>query len=172
MTVFVARPTSRIKIRENANFLREVFDLQDYECLPILLLLENGLSMIDPDFHYEIKPIHEMPNQVGLAQPSENRILIREDAYEGAVDGVGQHRFTIAHEIGHYLMHKKGVVSLARNEDNMFIPAYKQPEWQANTFAAELLAPPHIIRGMSPEEIRDKCGVSLQVARIQLNQIN
>lgn len=171
MTDFVARPKSRLEIRESANLLRRVFELQDDENLPITHLFENGLSIIDPQYNYEIAGINEMPNQVGLAQPSENKIIIREDAYEGAIAGIGQHRFTIAHEIGHYFLHREGVVSLARTSGNILIPAYKQPEWQANTFAAELLAPPHIIKGMSPEEVRDRCGVSLQVAHIQLKHV-
>ena len=41
------------------------------------------------------------------------------------------------------------------------------PEWQANTFAAELMAPYKLIRGLSVEEIMEKCGMSFTAASIQ-----
>lgn len=43
------------------------------------------------------------------------------------------------------------------------------PEWQANTFAAELMAPFSLIKDMSIEEIMEKCGISRQAATIQYN---
>ena len=40
-------------------------------------------------------------------------------------------------------------------------------EWQANTFAAELMAPYELIRGMGVEEIMRECGMSYTAASIQ-----
>lgn len=81
-------------------------------------------------------------------------------------------RFTIAHEIGHFILHKPGMIELARTQTVQDIPIYKKPEWQANTFAGELLAPPQVIRGLSLEEVSSSCGVSLQVSEIQLKNMN
>ncbi|MCM3625603.1 hypothetical protein HN020_14990 [Brevibacillus borstelensis] len=68
-------------------------------------------------------------------------------------------------------MHRPTNIALARNEKEEEIPAFKNPEWQANTFAAELLAPPHIIKGLSAAEVALTCGVSKDVASIQLKNL-
>lgn len=59
----------------------------------------------------------------------------------------GRDRFTIAHEIGHVILHshQKEVLSLkaARTDQNKTIAVehYKKSEWQANAFAAALIMP-------------------------------
>lgn len=171
MSPFIAEPISRKKIRSMANFIREQFDLSNVMCFPVVYFLEFGLRQFDDDYNYEIAPISEMPNDYGLTFPEENKIIIREDVYDRAIDGVGRDRFTIAHEIGHYILHRPSLIALARNHRKVKVPAYKNPEWQANTFAGELLAPPNIIRGLSEREISIQCGVSLEVARIQLKNL-
>ena len=66
----------------------------------------------------------------------------------------------------HYLLHDETNISFARSINE--IPAYVDPEWQANTFAAELLIPKKLIKDLSVEEIMRKCGVSRQCAEIQM----
>ncbi len=90
---------------------------------------------------------------------------IREDVYNGTVEGNPRDRFTLCHELGHYFLHQPEFISYARGE----IPKYCQPEWQANTFAAELMAPYHLTKSMSAEEIAKKCGMSKSAADIQYN---
>lgn len=171
MNLYVAPPTSRLNIRNLALILRKIFDLKDEEYFPIAEFLELGLPQIIKSFELEIVLPEEMPYEYGLTFPEKKVIRLREDVYENAISGVGRDRFTVAHEIGHLLLHKPASLSLARNQFEKKIPAYKNPEWQANTFAAELLAPPHIIRGMSAKEIALRCGVSVQAAGIQLRNI-
>lgn len=70
-------------------------------------------------------------------------------------------RFTIAHEIGHLLLHNKldlGVHNETSNTLNWFNTAVQQAkkgiqEWEANDFASELLMPENLIR---KETIRKK----------------
>ena len=45
-----------------------------------------------------------------------------------------------------------------------------QPEWQANAFAGELMAPKELVMGMWPDEIAEKCGMSLKAAEIQYRE--
>lgn len=170
MSEYIAKPTSRKNIRELTNVLRDILDLNDERYFPIMEFLEIGMPTLFEGFYYEIMSAEEM-YQYGLTYPKKNKICLREDVYERAISGVGRDRFTVAHEIGHYIMHKPGSISLARTKLREDIPAYKRPEWQANTFAGELLAPPHLIQGLSLKEIALSCGVSMDVARIQLNQI-
>lgn len=171
MSSYIAAPTSRVRIRRLVSYLREQFDLSDEKYFPVVHFLEFGLSQIDEDFDLEITSLEEMPNDYAVTYPEQRKIIIREDVYINAINGIGRDRFTIAHEIGHYIMHRPGMMGLARNYKKEKIPVYKHPEWQANTFAGELLAPPHIIKGLNRYEIAEYCGVSLEVAEIQLSKI-
>ncbi|MNV76712.1 hypothetical protein D3C71_1700840 [compost metagenome] len=89
--------------------------------------------------------------------------------YDRAVAGTPRDRFTIAHEIAHYLLHSPKTVAYARAVGPQKVPAYLDPEWQANAFAGELLAPPQLIIGLEVSEVERLCGVSRTVAEIQLN---
>ena len=106
-----------------------------------------------------------MEDTYGTTNTSNNIMRIREDVYNGAVDGIPRDRFTLCHELGHYLLHQPEYVSYARGD----IPTYCQPEWQANTFAAELMAPYYLVKNMSISEISSKCGMSKKAAQIQYN---
>jgi hypothetical protein len=79
----------------------------------------------------------------------ENRTLVlNTPVYEGLIQGRPRHRFTGAHEVGHAVLHAgqlaamqdsaKGAIALFRPND---IPAYENPEWQANAFASSILMP-------------------------------
>lgn len=165
---FVAQPMSRRNIRNLANFFRKELGLTNEKYFPVIQVLEWGLAIIDEDFQYEIQDMHEMGTRHGLTYPDQSKIIIREDVYENAINGLGRDRLTIAHEIGHYLMHDTKNLALARTGNGQKIAAYLDPEWQANAFAGELLAPPHIIRGMTPFRISRECGLSMQAAEMQL----
>ena len=51
------------------------------------------------------------------------------------------------------------------------LEAYKDPEWQANTFAGELLVPEEIAINYTVPEIAKICGVSYKVAGIQKQEV-
>jgi len=169
MALYVANPTSRDDIRRKTELLRELCGLSEELYIPIVELLEFWLPSVDNDFVYEISPVKEMSEEA-LTLPEHNKIIIREDVYNGACEGTPRDRFTIAHELGHLLMHSPGTLKLARGNEKE-IPPFKNPEWQANTFAGELLAPPRVIRGFTKEEIAMRCGVSLTAAEIQLKKL-
>lgn len=165
----VATPRSRISIREYATLVRKSLDIENAFEFPIMFFLEHVLEEIFEGFCYDIVPDEEMGNRAGETFPELNLIKIKESVYEGALRGNPRDRFTIAHEIGHLFLHRPGSVSYARADKK--IKPYQDPEWQANTFAGELLVPMDLIRGLSANHIADKCKVSFQVANIQLNSI-
>ncbi|MHC8516704.1 ImmA/IrrE family metallo-endopeptidase [Sporosarcina sp. ITBMC105] len=171
MTLYIAKPASRKKIREATNTIREMFDLKDELYFPVVKFLEWGMPEFDKKINFEILPFNKLPNRYAVTFPKKNLIYIREDVYDAAAEGIGRDRFTIAHEIGHYVMHRPGNIELARSENVDSIPAYKDPEWQVNVFAAELLAPPSIISGLTVAEIAECCGVSHTVGRIQTGKL-
>lgn len=102
-------------------------------------------------------------------------IYVWEDIYEQARHGNGRSRFTLAHELGHALLHaptaEDVTVISARLIDSSFERrSYNQAynaEIQCHKFAAELLAPVNLLKGMRIREIMEEFGVSRTVAEIQ-----
>lgn len=161
-----AVPLSRTKIREFAKMLRRAFDIPINVRFPTVEFLEFGLGSLG--FDYEICDKSELENCYAKTIPEEKVVKIREDVYIRAVHGNPRDIFTILHEIGHVIFHNNRTIEFARNEEN--IPIYMDPEWQANTFAAELLVPADSISGMCEDEIVDVYGCSYEVAYIQIKQ--
>lgn len=158
-----ATALSRMNIRELTLELRKKCGLQDQLYFPIVEFIEWVLGDPDNDFDYEIVPISEMEDTYGTTNTESNVMRIREDVYDGAVKDNPRDRFTLCHELGHYLLHQPQFVSYARGD----IPTYCQPEWQANTFAAELMAPYHLTKNMGIAEIAENCVMSKTAAGIQ-----
>ena len=90
----------------------------------------------DREFVFEVVSDDDMPDEYAVTLKKKKKIIVRESVYYGACDGNERDRFTIAHEVGHYLMHSKQSLRLARSSRK--IKTYEDPEWQANTFAAEV----------------------------------
>lgn len=139
-----AMPLSRQKIRNLAFELRKIMGWDDEPYFPIVHFIEWILANPEDDMR------------------------IRSDVYEGAVQNNPRDRFTLCHELGHYILHQPENISYARGD----IPTYQNPEWQANTFAAELMAPANLVKDMSIEEIARRCGMSLQAATIQYKELH
>lgn len=96
-------------------------------------------------------------------------IKIRPDVYEAAHSNDGRARFTLMHECGHILLHQN-ISALHRSQsiDGEELPPYKNSEWQANTFAAELLMPPKSFIGRrSLQGFCSRMAVSHAAARAQ-----
>ncbi len=156
-------PMSRKRIREVAKNFRQLFGLEDVLYFPIVRFIEWCLPQLGLD--YEVLTVGEMNDTYGLTNTKRNILYIREDVYLRAIEGNPRDRFTLCHELGHFLLHTPDRVSFARGD----IPAYRDPEWQANVFAGELMAPYHLTNYMSVDEIMDRCGMSRQAAEIQYN---
>lgn len=168
MICYKAAPQSRDQIRRYVRYIKEKTGFEDELYFPILQFVENVLPMMFPDFQFEIVPISEMGNKHGETYPSKNIIRIREDIYEGAAKGKGRDRLTVGHEVGHFFNHEEDSIVLCRLAPGQKLRAFEDPEWQADAFAGELLAPAHMIKDMSVEEVMRKCGVSEAAARNQL----
>jgi len=157
-------PMSRKDLRKLVRRFRKLCGMEKELYFPIVHFIEWILPKVGSD--YEIVPVNEMGNAYGVTHTGMRIMKIREDVYEGAVKGNPRDRFTLCHELGHFILHAPDRVSFARGE----VPAYMNPEWQANVFAGELLAPYDLVSHMTPERIADECGMSLTAATIQYNQ--
>lgn len=168
MTGSIAKPTSIIQLRMAAYKFREIMGLENRLYFPVVQFIEWILPVV-LDFDFEILDVSEMPPQTyAFTVPDKKIMYIRKDVYEAACKGQGRARFTLVHEIGHLLFHTEENIMFARSDQK--IPAYSDPEWQANTFAAELLIPKNMVQGMSIDDVVEKCGVSRQCAEIQMRK--
>ena len=94
--------------------------------------LDSGVADLPPEVDGECHP--------------DGRVLLSEPTYSGLTREDGRSRFTALHEIYHALKHMPYVrrmkverkIVLYRKQA---LPAYLDPEWQANTFAAAALMP-------------------------------
>lgn len=164
----VANPLSLKDIRELVRVFKQMMGLPDDGYVDIVGLLEWGLSTMGVDF--QIVGKDEMKENHGETFPSLGIIRIREDVYERACNGYGRDRLTIAHEIAHLFIHQQENVAFAKADPRMRLPAYRDPEWQADAFAGELLAPARYLQGLSLFEIERKYGVSEKAARVQMGR--
>lgn len=164
----IAEPMSTNGILFLTNELRRKFDLYSVSYFPIVEFIENVLPRIDSNFSYHYVDKSEMLDKYAYFDNSTNTMVIREDVYESALAGNGRDRFTLAHELGHYILHSSGV-QLCRS-DGGHVVAFCDPEWQANTFASKLLMPDHLIYGLTPSEVSRNFGTSYQAAEIALKK--
>ena len=165
MDKFIGQPLSRKDIRNAAKIMRIMCNMKRGK-LDIIKLIENILPQLDNRFQWEIRAIAEMtPGVYAYFDPVTDTLVIREDVYEGAYAGNGRDRFTLAHELGHYLFHSDQAM-LQRVESSIETPVYRSPEWQANTFASEILMPHDEIIGKTSEQIMKEYGVSFSAAEI------
>lgn len=168
MFSYEVSPRSRDDIIDAALRLRQALRITNPK-FPILGVVEVLLPQYDPEFSFEVKEQSELGEQHGLTRPELKEMWIRDDVYEGARRGVGRDRFTIAHELGHYLLHNEP--GLARTmKPKGSLPAFRCSEWQANSFAGALLIPTDVAQALrDPHAIAETCGVSVDAAKVQLN---
>lgn len=164
---FCVSPRKEKEIRAAAEQLRKVLVSDDkIKYLQIESILEYKMPELYPGFRYEIVDPSEMPDREAEMNPTEFCIRIQEPIYRKALEGDGHCRFTIAHELGHFFLHRAQPLAFGRKAENGNIPTYQNSEWQADIFARNLLAPFSMTRGMIAKQIEELFGVSKKVAHI------
>lgn len=166
MSKLLAPATSRRSIEDLAKNIRRYIGMENDFYIPVIKVVELVIPGIDTGFSYDIVKGYELENdEYAKYYPLDNLLKIRSDVYEAACDDDGRHRFTIAHELGHYFLHNEDV-SFSRCDDKINYPIYRDPEWQANTFASAFLMPKHLITGMSVSQISENCKTSYEASYI------
>lgn len=162
-----AKPLTTDFIRDLALTLRDGLGYREKAHIDVVSLLEFNLPMAMKSFIYDIQSVSRMGANHGLASPDHEFIAIREDVYENAIKGHGRDRFTIVHEVGHVALHTSDNLILQRT----FRPPsnFSNPEWQADTFAAEFLMDHRMIRPEDDEvAIAKRFGVPICAGRRRL----
>ena len=181
---FEVPPLTRAGIRQLARQVRQRHGITE-PYFPIVEFME-AYHQTEKAFVYDIIEREVMGANHGITFPDRKLMLIREDIYEGAVDGVGRDRLTIAHEFGHLLMHTRPVMARRSFREGAYLraafsclgarhksakpetPAFRSSEWQANCFGGELLmSVDHIHRCKDAWDAMLLFGVSLEAADYQ-----
>lgn len=137
---FGVPPLSWAKIDDIVDNLRTRYGLVNRAYFPVVDLMELVMSNKLRMFDIEIVSREEMPSEYATTSHNGRLLKIREDTYLKACSGEGRARFTLAHELGHMIMHCCGVEVFALTSGE-HVPHYRHSEKQANYFAASLLMP-------------------------------
>lgn len=158
------RPLSRGNIRKIAQKLKKDFCLINGK-IDIVKFIEGVSSILGMD--YEYVEDYKLPNKYAETDPLTKTIIIKESVCMQAIKGSVRDRFTLAHELGHIILHSLNNPEVKFCRFDEVIKPYEDIEWQANTFAAEFLVDIEEAKNLTVEEIVKKYGVSKAVAAIQ-----
>ena len=129
------------------------------------LLVQPAPIPLDHFFEFKMRgflgfdyDINDLPVGIEAAMdPQEKLVILSPETYENLIHGLARARFTLAHEIGHVILHARylrhrlldggNILKLNRGD----IPAFRDPECQANAFAASFLMPTHHVDRMVQE---------------------
>ncbi len=111
--------------------------------------------------------LQDMENSENLTDMPKAVIYVNKD------DDPAKKRFNIAHELGHYFLHKKGKLSVTYRDE------ISEKETEANRFALELLLPENAIRKeyqkhplLVPREFARIFAVSSAMIETRLDQLS
>lgn len=163
---FVVKPRSRDDIKNLTKALRIASPeaIQSTGAIDVIYLLER----LNEGIGFEILNDSDLPEQTYAFTDNNGCIRIKQSVYELAVEGDPRHRFTIAHEIGHKLMHVSEI-GFTRSSDAS-TKIYCDSEWQANEFAGQLLLPDDVLKTHwhdDPYATSELLGVSMECLEIR-----
>lgn len=120
------------------------------------------------DFDYRVMPDNDeifYDKEEAYTDVATGIIYIKESMMEEACRrSYRRGAFTPIHELGHYLLHYlQSDARLTRVSDDVYVPVYCDPEWQADTFASEFLMPFEECVNMDEEEIRKTLDIGANV---------
>jgi Zn-dependent peptidase ImmA (M78 family) len=148
------------EIRRFVRLIRRILRIDDQRAPNILLIFER-LKKIFPRLRIRIVEDSELGKAEAQAYPTYWIVKLRRGVYEGLLRGDTGARWTLAHELGHVLLRHPGKPHRRRVASN-----FNEIERQAHIFAAQLLAPSHLVeRYKSPAAIATAFQLSLEAAK-------
>ena len=173
-------PLKRAEIREFALRIRRFLGYKDTDFVDMAKLfdyLSNRFAMGGLKFDYRVMSDDDNSfenKEEAFTDMSSGIIYIKESVMnEACRRSFRRSSFTLAHELGHYLLHYvQDNVRLTRISDNLSVPTFCDPEWQADAFASEFLMPYDQCLKMSVEEIRKTYHVSRKAAEVRYDKIH
>lgn len=162
MIAYKTTPVSKKKLKDLAIKFRNDFGVQGL-LFPVLDIIDDlhcqgliNLLIVDDDCELLSS------DEIALYELNSNTMYIKYSVFQEASNDVGRSRFTLAHELSHYLL--LYVLNFEVIETNDEIKAYEDPEWQADNLAGELLAPYELTKDFTASEYMNKCLLSEECA--------
>jgi len=146
--------------------------------LPIEQFIDRRMRK-ELGFTCDVQPLS--PPVEAIMDPVTRRVIFDTETYDDMMDGFHRARFGGSHEVGHVVLHAdylqekildgRAIVRLNRGE----FPAYQDPEWQANRFAAGILMPRNhvkrlLLEGANADDLVRVFNVSPEAASIRIDQ--
>jgi len=153
--------------------LRKALGMQDVRRLDLHLVLEK-MRRLFPDFDYQIVEGGELGLREGFYDSATSKIALPEQVFSGLAT-VPRSRFTVAHEIGHWMLRHEGQRNrqAERKAYERAVPQIRRDERHADEFATQLLAPDHLVETCSSvAEIERDFGLSRQAAEIRKKEVD
>lgn len=155
-------PISREKIKKLALDFRKQFDVNSL-VFPIIEIIDSLHCQELLSFMIISDDDKLLSNdELALYDLNSNVMYIKESVYLEALNGIGRSRFTLTHELSHYLL--LYVMKFEVNDTIDEVKPYEDPEWQANYLAGELLAPYDMTKDFTVNDYIEKCLVSEECA--------
>ncbi|WP_135080076.1 ImmA/IrrE family metallo-endopeptidase [Terasakiella sp. SH-1] len=168
MTEFIAPSSSKLSKKETLNLAAQVAERLGYtpgeSLLPIIEELGGEIIYVSDGTINETQD-----GSIVIDEDGKFKIFLADDV------GRNRQRFTIAHELGHLVLH------YILNEEKQAMKAHRYGsgpvEWEANWFAAGFLMPENAFTKTYHEcegyltEMSEKLGVSYKAAEIRADQL-
>jgi IrrE N-terminal-like domain len=169
--------TTRLTDKEiefQAEDFRRKLGLSPSEVFNIVEVLHSEVHKVIDGFVVETasKEVMQMVEAFTAYEPP--RITVRQDVHDFAREGNPRYRLTLAHELGHLVLHSGGVFPRVEMSDQRVrsIPAKESTEAQAYRFGACFLMPRILAsRYKRPEGLARVCKVSVKAAQFRLNDL-
>lgn len=131
------------EIRSIAHQYKDKFGLGHVRAVPIVELLEVLPKFTGEQFDYEICSANEFGYGVeAVTYPDHMLMRISQKVYDAACTNDGRSRFTLAHELGHLILHRNQPPSFARATN---FPIYCDCEWQSDEFGGYFMIDDRLI---------------------------
>lgn len=152
------------EIERAAARLRKILGFASRDLLPGRALFESLNRHAVGTSHNETYPLNYAVDELEVEAQAQfdphNRefvVKLREDTYNALEIEEDRARFSLAHEIGHVVLHARQLMRLSRIPHEMTAalyrgepghPIYRDTEWQAHAFGAALLMPAAGLRAL------------------------
>jgi Zn-dependent peptidase ImmA (M78 family) len=165
------------EIRKRAYLARAAFSLAERMSFNILRIIENQLTVIDPDFSLQVEPDGSLGEYLQVYSDLEgeaNRFVCTEWLYNAADRGSDDSRFKLAHELAHWILHRDKTLALLRSPrtNRSLSKLHAREEREADFFAREFLMPLAIVEKFESSSALAKAAqVPLWLAKYRLREV-
>ncbi|WFU10291.1 ImmA/IrrE family metallo-endopeptidase [Rhizobium sp. CB3090] len=168
---FTSRGLTTPEMMIEALKYRTEFEVAHVDRIDVVSILEFKLVRLFPNFRLIIVLDAEMKEDA-VAEPHRDRIVVKRSVYRAACNDDAEARLTLAHELGHFLLHRDRNVQMHKDPNGAVqrfknMNAMESTEDQADMFARHFLLPPHIAfeHRQQPEALAALAGVPVRISK-------